>query len=335
MKHSVCFRTKGSHKQGMGDVTGSLAIADELLRRGFSPSFIIDNDAEAVQAVSSAGFRIEAVVTGEEEAAYAGRHFNAIVVNQLNTPYETLRVIKRHCEMLVTIDDTGDASRGLADLRINPLYYDEGALCDTGYIPLHPEFQEAHGMEREVSDELRHILVTMGGSDTYGLIPQIIRMLSAYPSSTYITVITGPAFKHDKELQEALADAERAFTVYHSVDAAGMRRWMQWADAAICAAGNTLFEMACCGTPAAVLCGEPHEEETAYRLQSLGFGIVMPFSPALNKELLKESLERLASRKMREAQSVQGRKLIDGKGIIRIVDALERLMAGYSMEAKI
>jgi len=327
MAQGICFRTKGNHNQGMGDVMGSLAIADELRRRGYSVVFLIDNDIEAAAAIRKMGFTFfTAAEFSTEEEAWISIHYDAVVVNQLSTPVERLSIIKRHCDVLVTLDDTGEASRKLADLRINPLYYDKGAYCDPCYVPLHTVFMEAHNKTKYIHETVRNLLVTLGGSDTYGLTPQIIGALSTHGVDIQITVVVGPAFAHHCELEKALLNSKREFSLQHAVDIGTLCYLIQKADLAICAAGNTLFEMACCGTPVAVICGEPFEEETAYRLEKLGFGIVMPFNTTVDQELLQKVLGKLEPLEIRQSQSRRGKELIDGKGIERIADMIESIL---------
>ncbi len=317
---SICFRTKGNHKQGMGDVTGSIAIAEEMRRRGLSPSFIVDNDQEALSAVQKAGFPTKGIAHGSEHSAWDKGQFDIVIVNQLNTPFEQLSIIRGHCRCLVTIDDTGEASRRLADLRINPLYYDECAYCDPGYIPLHPLVQAAHEESKAIRETIGRILVTLGGSDTYGLTPQILDSLSGYQSEIEIAVIIGPAFKHDKELNAVLSSKSGKFNILRSLDTEAMCKWMQWADLAVCAGGNTLFELACCGTPAVVVCGELFEEETAFRLEESGFGKVVHFNTRLDTAKFSALVNGFFDSAVRERQSLTGKRLIDGMGIKRIAD---------------
>lgn len=321
-RHTVCFRTKGNHKQGMGDVMGSIAIAEELRKQGCFVSFIIDNDIETINTVRDSGFKFRTPIPDREDETWKGEYFDIAVVNQLTTPFQQLALIKKHCKYLVTIDDTGEASKKLADLRINPLYFDESAHCDIRYIPLHPIFQKAHEETGVINDTVKHILVTLGGSDTYGLTPQIIEAFSEYPHSIRIKVIIGTAFKHEKELKESLSKSKRIFDIFQSVDIETMCKLIQWADIAICSAGNTLFEMMYCGTPVVVICGEPFEEETAYRLQNMGFGMVMPFNVQLDAVKLKTLVNNLFPKLIRQSQSQTGQRLVDGKGIKRITDKI-------------
>lgn len=318
----ICFRTKGNHKQGMGDVMGSLALAEELRSRGHIVSFVVDDDIEAKDVIKKYGYDFIVVKTDTEDETWDNKYFDISIVNLLTTSYNQLSIIRQHCRKLVTIDDKGDASKKLADLRINPLYYDEGAFCDYKYIPLHPVFQTAHEHKKIIRNNIKNILVTMGGSDTYGFTPQILEVLLTYPEGIQITGIIGAAFKHDEALNRVLSLKIKRFDIFRSVDIKTMCRWIQWADVAICSGGNTLFEMACYGTPVVAVCGESFEEETAYRLEKMGFGRVISFNKQLNSIKLKALLDELQDKSARENQSRIGMQLIDGMGTKRIVDTI-------------
>ncbi len=323
----ICFRTKGNHKQGMGDVIGSLALSEEFKSRGHIVNFIVDNDIEAIAVIKKFGYKVIMVKANNGNEVWNKRYFDVVIVNQLSTPWEQLSIIKQHCRKLVTIDDTGDASKKLADLRINPLYYAEGAYCGPSYISLHPVFQKVHEHKKAIRDNVEHILVTMGGSDTYGFTPQILEVLSTYPEEIKITVIIGPAFKHNRELKKVVSASMRGFDIFGDVNIKAMCQWIQWADVAICAGGNTLFEMACCGTPAIVICSEPFEEETAYRLEKMGFGKVISFNEQLDSVKLEDLLNRLHNRVIRESQSKAGTRLIDVMGARRIANKILEVMS--------
>ncbi len=319
---TVCFRTKGNHKQGMGDVMGSLALAHEFRKRGHRVHFVIDNDREAVEAIEKYEFPFS-TVSADENAAWDESSFDIIIVNQLVTPHDRLAAIRRHCGLLVTLDDNGAAAAELAHLRINPLYYSEGALCHPKYIPLHPVFQSAHGSKRDISDSIRKLLVTMGGSDTYGLIPQILLTLSSFLDDEISAVtIIGPAFRNEAELDSVLSSVPGRFDIFRAVDIETMCGRMLWADMAVSAAGNTLFEMACCGTPCVLVCGEPFEEETAYRMERMGFGRVLGFSKTLKPDRFREMYRTVSNKDERSRQMHCGKELVDGRGSVRIVDAI-------------
>ncbi len=104
---------------------GSLAIADELRSRNSQIKFILDDDKEAINTVRSRGYEATIVQHGHETNSWVENKCDVAIVNKLTSPLEQLSLIRQRCAKLVTIDDTGDGSRKLADLRINPFgaYY--------------------------------------------------------------------------------------------------------------------------------------------------------------------------------------------------------------------
>lgn len=326
----VSFRTKGSHRQGMGDIMGSLALAEEFKLQRHLVTFIIDNDIEAIHALKKTEYEFFVVKNSNEKEAWRGKYYDISIVNQLTTSYRQLSVIKGHSKLLVTIDDTGSASKKIASLRINPLYYDKGARCDSKYIPLNRFFQGAHKQRKSIRSNMGRILVTMGGSDTYGFTPQVVKALQIYHRDVDIKIIAGPAFKHSSILNNVISKLKRRFDIFHNVSIRAMCKWIQWADIAICGGGNTLFEMACCGTPAIVICGEPFEEETAYRLAKMGFGKVLPFNKKLDLFKINNLMNDLEDRKIRIVQSKNGKAMVDGMGTKRIFDDILTLRKGVN-----
>lgn len=323
---NVCFRTKGGHKQGMGDVTGSVFIAREFSVRGYSVNFIIDDDTETAKFIKSYGYVPIIVENRNEKRAWEGKYFDIVIVNQLKSPAKLLRFIRTHCGTLVTIDDTTRTSRKLADIRINPLYYDKWAHCGSEYVPLNRIFRKAHRYKKRIERNIKHLLVTMGGSDTYGFTPQIINALSKIPDDIDIKIVIGPAFKHNIRLSEVLLKAKRRFVLLRNINSKEMYYWMRWADLAISSAGNTLFEMACCGTPVIAICAEPFEEETAFRFAKSGFGMVTPFAKAINLKRLKVFMEKLKSKELRKSYSRAGQRQVSGLGVKKIVEKILEFM---------
>ncbi len=325
----MVFRTRGSQKQGMGDVMGSLAIADAY--RDSNPqdiiTFIVDNNEEAINTILARAYKTEVVANLEQEMAHIKKiKPDVIVANMLENDPERLRYFKQNTRLLVTIDDPGNAAR-LADIRINPLYYNDNAITDPAYVALRKEFIQANKISKVIKDKVEVILVTQGGADTYGFIPKIIKALYGLEKDCQIEVVIGPAFKHHKELKEAVNKNQRNFDIIHN--ATNMCALMQRSDMAITAAGNTMFELACVGVPGIVICGEEFEEETADRMEKYGIVENLGFGGRVSPEKIYKSVRRLMDDKNRRAEvSRRGQELIDGRGAGRVVKLIKERLGG-------
>ena len=320
MKKRVAIRTKGNHSQGMGDITGSIALAREFERSGRDVFFVMENDPEAVEAVVLAGLKFS-VVTGtkEEDLWRTLGKVDAAVVNRLNSSWEQLSLIKKCALRLVTIDDVGGPSRRLADLSINPLYYDTGALNDFGFVPINEVFREARPKVKPVGRQVGSVLVTLGGGDPCGLTPKVIDYLGTIEREVEVTVLLGSAFRHFAELKEALNRRQRELLVISHVDAKGMALLLAASDMVICSGGNTMFEAACLGRPTVVVCSMPFEVETADRLMEAGIVANLGLGRTLEREPFVKRVEVLM--KDFHARAEMSRKCyesVDGRGAERM-----------------
>jgi spore coat polysaccharide biosynthesis protein SpsF len=191
------------------------------------------------------------------------------------------------------------------------------------YVTLSSVFQKKHTNNRVIKETVDNILVLQGGSDTYGFIPKIVKALFDIPENISMNVIIGPNFTHDKELDQVLQKAAGKFNIIR--DISDLSDLMLMADVAITAGGISLFELACLGVPAIVMCGERFEEETAQRFQDEGFGVNLGFGRDVNEKAIYGALKRLmVSFNSRTAMSERGKTLVDGRGIERISERISR-----------
>ncbi len=325
-KVRVLFKTKGSHEQGIGDVTSSIALAEKFRSQGYDIHFIINNNKNVIDFVSGCGFKSNlAQKVSEIDSIVREVKFDIAILNQLNTPEIEADIFRRHVKLLVTIEDTGSSAR-MADLRFNVLYPISEAYTDLSFIPLADTFQRKHVLEKRVTNTAGVILIIQGGSDTYGFTPKIIKALYSLPDSIAVDVIIGPNFSHYAELDQALKSAPRAFTIVKDRD--DLSDIMLKADLAVSAGGYTLFELACLGIPTIVVCGDTFEEPTAQRMQKEGFGINLGFGKNVTSEEILKSLVKLMNNvDLRRKMSSAGKRLIDGRGATRIAAAItERIL---------
>lgn len=319
----IVFRTEGNHRQGMGDVWGSLAIAEMCAASGAQVGFMCSG-GEAVDAVRQAGYACDVVSSAQEEqTAVAQRKPDVIVVNQLQTSPECIRAFKAHARLVVTIDDAGPGA-AVADLRINVLYDAPDAITDLRYVMLRRDVAAFHARAKPVPQEIHELLVTQGGADTHGFTPRIVDAIGQL-RIPHCTVVVGPAFRHDRELEQVLRQTSAALSMVRNTR--DMARLMWNADLAITAGGLTLFELACIGTPSLTICGERFELETARRLEQAGITRCLGFGGDLGVAHIREAVEWLAQdAPRRHAMSQTGKRLIDGQGAGRIVQLIQHTL---------
>ena len=164
----------------------------------------------------------------------------------------------------------------------------------------------------------------MGGVDRTGATLRIIKALQSI-DNTSKEIIIGNGFSHIDKLHNLLKKLnDSSFIFSQGVDDLGKR--MSKADIVISAGGNTVYEMACVGTPGIVLWEDEHEyiQGKAFSekgtLLCLGNGITTPI------ELISNSIKALLKDvDQRKNMSQCGKKLVAFHGKKRIVEKLYKL----------
>jgi spore coat polysaccharide biosynthesis predicted glycosyltransferase SpsG len=318
----VLFKTRGGHKEGMGDIMISLAMAEEFRKNGIrSIVFVVNENEKVEEIITTKGFTVI-----HEDNFYNSIQYHDIdilIANQLNTPFSEIEKLRKCVKMLVTIDDTGKSAL-LADLRFNVLYPIENAICDLSYIPLAPIFQQKHKDYKDIKEKVENILVLQGGSDTYGFIPKIVKSLSFLPNDIQVDVVLGPNFQHYDELEKSIRSCSIDLNIITGLT--DLSELMLKADLAISAAGVSLFELACLGVPTIVVCAEEFEVATASRLEAAGFGVNLGFGNRVdNEQVQKKVKELIKDVEVRRNMSITGKRLIDGRGSQRMVEYILKL----------
>lgn len=332
MKIRVVFRTEGNHQAGMGDLWGSLAIGRALEDFGAEVSYLVHDypEARAFMLPQKANWSALPLGSslGDELRTIKRKRPDVIVVNKLKSLPEQLAAFKANTRLLVTIDDDGSGAQ-IADLRFNPLYPMRKALTSFRYVMLRKEFQQLHNRRRRTSVQLERVLVMQGGADTYGFTPKIVHALGQIAEPFNSTIILGPAFRHFSALNQALAYCSRKFEVLQ--DPPDLPGRMADADLAVSAAGLSIFELACVGTPAIAVCAEQFEVDTARRLEAQGIAKNLGFGGELDPAVLAQTVQKLAaSPQHRRQMSRRGRRVVDGRGSERIAQRILQspLLAG-------
>jgi spore coat polysaccharide biosynthesis predicted glycosyltransferase SpsG len=325
---NIVFRTRGNHKQGMGDLYGSLALYKEFKRLGHKCIMQAEPDAEALGFFKENSIQyIAADNSINDNKAAADFSNECIIFNMLKNDSDYVASYKEKFKYSVTIDDDGPAAQ-LADMRINPLYVTDNAYCDLDLVFIKKEYAAYNIKEKNIFDLISNILITLGGADTYGFTPMALEGVLAADIDTVekIDVIIGSAYQHIKELEDVINKSEKSVTLHRNVN--DMPERLFNADLVVCSAGLTIYEAACCGAPAVIICNEPFEVQTANRFDSEKYGLNLGFGDQLSYHDIKESVLKLSENKtMREDMSFRGRQIVDGKGAEKTVGLILKGMA--------
>ena len=253
---AVCIES--SHKRGMGHFYRSLNILEYLKSVCENAVLLINNDEISIQLLKLKNILFEIVDYKDthsnwEKDVINKYHIDVWILDKFQTGMELASHVKNKGILLVAIDDCGLGAE-LADLHFCSMLFDnirgKNVYFGKEYLILNREIEKY----RHKRNRLKKILITLGGSDTYGVTVKVVKIFKELGYSA--DVIIGPNFKHKKELQK---EADKRFLVYENVPSL-IAKFSDY-DLAVTGGGVTCFEANASGLPCIIIANEPHEIE--------------------------------------------------------------------------
>jgi UDP-2,4-diacetamido-2,4,6-trideoxy-beta-L-altropyranose hydrolase len=353
MSKMLIFRADASAQIGTGHVMRCFALAQEWRRVGGRASFVCAEITPALEVLLDAeGIFLHrlSVKPGTDEDAEQTNHYIRSLQSFDPVPWIVLdgyefnagfqRAIKLTGVRMLCVDDYGQAEHYYADYVLNQnlsareewFRNRETYTClllGTSYALLRQQFLAFRSWERAISPIARNILVTLGGSDPENVSAKIIEAL--FGLNVAVKVVIGGSNPHlqklraqvssfNERLKISMAGAGCQGTVELIVDTREMPEMMAWADVAIAAGGSTSWELAFMGLPAIVLVLADNQKDVARRLDEEGVSVNLGLHTSVEKDQITVTLQSLLADKLhREKMSGNGRRLVDGEGVARVV----------------
>lgn len=314
----IIFCIECSHSRGMGHLFRSIYLASLLRMRGSQISFIINDYIVSKQMLRNFGFEFEIADLSNFDSLWEldviSRKKARIWVNdRLDTDGRHGSVISKANIPLITFDDLGGGAM-YADLHVAALIINsqhlsgKKILCGFDYLILNPELKKY----QRLRDSQNKILVTLGGSDTWGVTSKVVSELSRLNLGG--TVILGPGFSHQLNLDKLLTNK---FKVLSSVKS--LAKEMNNYEIAITGGGITPFEACASGLPCVVIANEEFEVDIGIGLQELGCAVYAGHHTNFSLEILSNTLP--ISR-----MSKTGISKIGLHGISRVANEIEKFL---------
>jgi spore coat polysaccharide biosynthesis predicted glycosyltransferase SpsG len=314
---ALCIES--SHARGMGHFYRALNLADGLTKAKLAYTFYLNDHSPSRQILVERGAPHRVVdledFTGNWEASLIQQDGITLWLNdRLDTDVRHAEKIKATGIPLVTFDDRGTGAV-LADVHIAALAFDvqerlAGArlLRGSDYLILNPQISDYTRLRKQLSS----ILVTLGGSDTFGVTVKVVELLKEMDLTA--TIVLGPAFMHMATLDEVLTEG---YTLKRGVPS--MMEEFYLHDLAITGGGITPFEANASGLPCVVIANELFEIPVGMVLQKLGGSLFAGHHESLSSPLFRADLPL-------EQMSKAGMCNIGLHGTQRVISALLELV---------
>ncbi len=327
--------TEGSADIGLGHLTRTLSLAQSLKDKGVEVRFVIYGDKTADKLLGKEVFpyRLENWI----ETLPNLEIYDIVVVDSYKAPYEVYEEISKRTRVKLFIDDYWRLNYppGIV-LNFTPHF--ERPHLPEGVIPLfgikyhllRKPFWEIP--EKHIKRKVEKILVTFGGDDLRNLTGLGIKCaFDTFPDAEVIAVIGG-GFKNPERIEELKKVYGDRLKLVRNASADEMKHLMLISDIAVCAGGQTLFELSRVGTPPVVVKVAENQRRNIEGFSNYGF--IYYAGSWQDKDLeekIKEGLKLLKHYEERLKRYKIGRTLVDGKGPKRVGDFLINSVRGKDL----
>ena len=361
---NVVFRVDAAVHIGTGHVMRCMSIARALKLRGVVSTFIMrDHLGHLKSFVEGEGFEATLLPAPQDtpdttgqcgHAAWLGvdwqtdaeqtmqacgsKKVDWLIVDHYGIDQSWEAALSAVANRILVIDDLADRGH-LCDALLDQTYLrDEAAyaslvprqcrlLVGSAFALLRPEFaalRQVSISRRQLPADSFKLLITLGGIDQYNVTTTTLQALqtASLPSNTELTVLMGTQAPWKADVQAFARSMKWPTHVIVGADNVG--ELMASSDLAIGAAGGTSWERCCLGLPTVMLVLAENQSEIAVKLRD---ALAVSLIPQLADlpSVLPNLIERLVTdRKLLGEMSDHAARIVDGRGIERVVNYLEQ-----------
>jgi len=287
-KH-ILFVVTGNSTVGLGHVYNTLLIANDILNHQIT--FLVDKNSElAFNTIKSKNYPVTIQESDTILEDIKKISPDIIINDRLDSNETYIKSLKKQGCQVINFEDLGVGSR-LADLVVNAIYPEneknEGHFFGQDYFILRDEFILSE--EKEVTADVKEVLITFGGVDPNNYTEKVIRTIHKYCESNKIKITVIAGFGYEK-----FESIERYSNVNIMKNVSNISDYMLQADLIFTSAGRTVYEIASIGTPTIVM--EQNEREATHFFASKTYGFSnLGLGFNLNDKALEEEFLRLTN----------------------------------------
>ncbi len=332
------FRAEAGSDIGLGHLNRSLSLAAALKRLGAESRFAVNLRGGRWDHVDRRGWtftEVTAPAWSREDCAFTSRmaqqsESSAVVVDSRNATDNYLQGLVEAGHFVICRDDLGTRRfpcqvvlNGNADAERLPYSLarkETRFLLGPKFTVLPQEFWDVP--QRKRSENVQNLLIVLGGTDSYDLMPSLIKLCDDLPMDFTVTVVMGPFFSDPEEVRRAARVARKRTTCVESP--ATLYPLIREADLAISGGGQTLYELACAGCPAVALEVAPDQGGQMQALQAEGVLRIAGKAgdPGLFENVREELIRLVNDPRLQHEMARKGQARVDGKGAHRVAQQL-------------
>ncbi len=336
MAHQIVIITEGGKDIGFGHISRCFSLYRVLTNKGEAPRFLVNDDPSALSYLSNLGaLRINTRSKPETLEDLPSLEGDIAIVDSYRLPLSAYEEIAQRFRLLVSIDDENRLPypKGIivngalyAETLPYPKKTDALYLLGPSYFMLRPEYESVP--EHTIREEVQDILITVGGADPHRLTERLIP-IAGHTTEATLHVLTTDGFEDLETIHRIAETVKGNIHFYHNHHK--ISDIVIQCDVALSAGGQTTYELAMCGIPTIGICTATNQLLNLQAWEERGFLLFAGWEndPTLKKNI-ENSLLALSSKERRKRMSKAGKKTIDGRGAVRVV---EKIFSYFSSSA--
>lgn len=341
-RKKIGIRVDGGVKIGMGHVMRTLSLAAEIISQNGRVIFYTRLE-EIADFIRCRNFEARVLQNPKESYEEEVPELSQMVLeDQINLllidSYELTEGFILEMNKIVetaNFDDTGELifpTKYLINYNCyaQTLGIEERSLEGTAlllgadYVPVRKEFI---GLNYQMRSQMKNILITAGGSDSFNISEQIYNALMAEPgnglASCFFHIVCGKMNPNIERLK-GLESKNQNLKIY--VDVKNMAEIMENCDLAISAGGSTVYELCAVGLPAITFYYVENQRRISETFEKtagmLNAGNYQDSPEKMLENLVKEACLLKQDYDKRKKLSEKMLSVVDGKGAYRLASAL-------------
>ena len=323
------IRCDGGGGYGYGHVKRMVALAKALRdREGIGAMFAVNGTVDALEPIRAAGFEA-CLVDLAWDAEFlsrliAGRKPELLICDMRDgLGKKELEALARNVSITAVIDD-GSERRLAADVAYYPPVPQAAVLDWTGsdcVARIGWEWALLGLTKAKLNVRPRaarpSLLVTMGGSDPFGLTLRAARALAKLDPVFRARFVIGPGMEHAAQTAKRIASLAPHFETIENAD--DLTTEIAASDLALTAFGVTAYELAAYGVPALYLCLNEDHALSASAFERAGMGMSLGVHSAIEDfDIASATWALIGDSARRRDMHAAGLMAIDGEGAVRI-----------------
>ena len=332
--NTFIFRVDASENIGLGHLSRCLLIANYIKDKGYNVAFITEQSLSQ-NIIESKGFKCHRVYETIPNIKKLYSSFSVIadinsdvIFGNKTDYYSYLSKLGAKARSLVTFEDLINYPY-CSDVVIIPYCGAEKLKlnhdCNSRYLLGHNFFPLRKEFNNDcfyVSKNAKKILITMGGSDPEKITLKVLSAINSSDQHYEIIVVLGQASNiSPNDINKTMHNYKGLLKIF--TDAKEISKLMLDCDVAITNSGLTKYELASLGVPTIVISNNEQQALYSDFFSSFKSSIHLGNFNIITEKLIRDNCVNLMQGyNLRLSMSERGKKLLDGKGINRIWQAI-------------